>query len=161
MILPAQHIRARCAANPPLISPFNERSTAEGLTYGLSPAGYDVRIDQDVTVAPTSYRGSFQLASTIERFTMPNDLMAIVHDKSTWARQGLVVQNTVIEPGWSGFLTLELSNCSDQVIMIRRGTPIAQIVFHMLVQATEQVYEGRYQNQDPGPQQARLIRETE
>lgn len=161
MIIPAQMIRARCATDNPLITPFAERSPAEGLTYGLSPAGYDVRIDQDLIVSPTTYRGSFLLASTMERFQMPNDLLAVVHDKSTWARKGLAVQNTVIEPGWAGFLTLELSNYGDDVISISRGTPIAQVVFHLLAAPTEQPYTGRYQNQDPGPQIARLLRTEE
>lgn len=156
MIIPAQIIRSRCQLDN-LIIPFNERSAAEGMTYGLSPAGYDVRIDQDVTVSPTTYRGSFQLASTVERFAMPHDLLGVVHDKSTWARKGLAVQNTVIEPGWSGYLTLELSNYGDTVLSITRGTPIAQIVFHLLAEPTEQPYTGRYQNQDPGPQIARLL----
>lgn len=88
---------------------------------------------------------------------MPNNLLGKVCDKSSWARRGLVVQNTVIEPGWHGYLTLELSNIGDEVISITRGTPIAQIVFHLLLEDTEQPYSGRYQNQDPGPQQARLI----
>jgi dCTP deaminase len=100
---------------------------------------------------------AFQLASTVEEFDMPETLMAIVHDKSTWARKGLAVQNTVIEPGWRGFLTLELTNHSNKVILVTKGTPIAQIVFHQLVEATEQPYEGRYQDQASGPQPARLL----
>jgi dCTP deaminase len=68
---------------------------------------YDVRITCcDAVISP----GQFMLAATIERFQMPDDLMGIVHDKSTWARRGLVVQNTVIAPGWHGYLTLELTN---------------------------------------------------
>lgn len=158
MILPAQLIRARCLnAINPLITPFVERSVFAGMTYGLSAAGYDLRIDQDVKISPTTYRGSFLLASTIERFQMPTDLLAVVHDKSTWARRGLAVQNTVVEPGWGGYLTLELSNYGDDVLIIERGTPIAQIVFHLLVEPTEEPYRGRYQNQDPGPQAARLV----
>ena len=66
---------------------------------------YDVRITCcDALIEP----GQFLLAATVERFQMPNDLMGIVHDKSTWARRGLVVQNTVIEPGWHGYLTIEV-----------------------------------------------------
>lgn len=157
MILPAQTIRELCLQSNPLVTPFSEQTAFEGMTFGLSPAGYDVRIDQDVTISPTSYRGSFCLASTIERFQMPNNLLGKVCDKSSWARRGLVVQNTVIEPGWYGFLTLELSNIGDEVISITRGTPIAQVIFHELREPTEQPYSGRYQNQDPGPQQARLL----
>lgn len=62
---------------------------------GVGPAGYDVRIDQAVTLRP----GDFALAATMEHFNMHTDLLAIVHDKSTWVRRGLACQNTVIEPG--------------------------------------------------------------
>lgn len=164
MIIPAQHIRSRCNGthpdhpiSKPLLAPFSERGQFEGMTYGLSPAGYDVRIAEDVQISPTTYRGSFRLASTIERFIMPNDLLAVVHDKSTWARKGLAVQNTVIEPGWCGYLTLELSNFGDEVLTIVRGTPIAQVIFHLLQEPTEQPYVGRYQDQQEGPQVARYI----
>jgi dCTP deaminase len=91
VILPAQEIRR---LRP--LDPFVEREIAFGTTYGLGPAGYDVRIAEMIWL----WRGRFLLASTIEHFDMPNDVMAIVHDKSTWARRGVAVQNTVIEPGW-------------------------------------------------------------
>ena len=108
-----------------------------GMTYGVGPAGYDVRIDQDVVIPP----GGFTLASTVERFTMPNDLLGIVHDKSTWARLGLALQNTVIEPGWCGFLTLELTNHSSEMLRLYRGMPIAQVVFHMTDEPVDMAYE--------------------
>lgn len=149
MILPAQHIRGRLG----MIVPFVERGTFQGMSYGLSAAGYDVRIDQDV-VLPS--RG-FCLASTLERFFIPLDVMAIVHDKSSWARRGVVVQNTVLEPGWHGYLTIELSSCLDwgADIRIASGSPIAQLVFHQLTEPTELPYVGKYQNQGRGPQRAR------
>ena len=64
-----------------------------GVSYGLSEAGYDLRIKQAVTLHPFK---RFALASTIEKFDMPRDLVAVVHDKSTWARKGLSVFNTEI-----------------------------------------------------------------
>ena len=71
-----------------------QRSKEGGLTFGLGPAGYDVRIAETVFLwKPLSLR----LASTIEKFNMPNDVLATVTDKSTWARRGIFVQNTVIE----------------------------------------------------------------
>jgi dCTP deaminase len=135
-----------------LIFPFHERSVAHGMTYGLGPAGYDVRIAQSLTLAP----GSSTLASTIERFQMPPDLLGRVADKSTWARRFLTVQNTIIEPGWCGYLTLELSNHSDRCISIMIGMPIAQIIFDVLDQPTEIPYRGKYQHQESGPIAARL-----
>jgi len=91
----------------------------------------------------------------MERFCVPDYIVGFVHDKSSWARRGLAVQNTVIEPGWSGFLTLEISNHSEEPVYLDKEYPIAQIVFHYLDQATLQPYSGKYQNQEAGPQSAR------
>jgi dCTP deaminase len=159
MILSGQTLR-----NMKVIHPFHERTQVMyyddslTLSYGLGPAGYDVRIAEEVTLLP----GTTQLASTYEHFSMPNFCMAIVHDKSTWARKGLAVQNTVIEPGWYGYLTLELTympvgpiSLSAPLLNIPKLAPIAQIVFHTLDVPTEQPYSGKYQDQPPGPQQAR------
>jgi len=125
-----------------MIEPFHERTHAHGLTFGLSPAGYDVRVAEELEMSP----GHFKLASTIESFNMPWDLLGVVHDKSTWARMGICVQNTVIEPGWVGkALTLEISNHSSRRVFIPAGAPIAQVVFHILDEPTVQPYAGRYQ----------------
>ena len=146
MILSAQSIIARSE----MIYPFSFRSKAHGLTFGIGPAGYDVRI-AEMLFLPS---GGFELASTIERFKMPDDILGIVHDKSTWARQGIALQNTVIEPGWSGFLTIEVSNHGHYPVSIKEGSPIAQIIFHQLDHATNSPYDGKYQNQEAGPQAA-------
>lgn len=145
-ILPAQEIRK---LKP--VEPFEERTKHNGQTYGLGPAGYDIRVAEDLTIWP----GGFMLASSMERFSMPNHVLGIVHDKSTWARRGIAVQNTVIEPGWRGFLTLELTNHSRSVVIMSRGDPIAQIIFHALTAPTELSYSGKYQDQAAGPQPAR------
>jgi dCTP deaminase len=155
MVLSAQSIRSRCLERtPPLLTPFVERSVSPGgRSLGLSSASYDVRIDQDVIIPA---RG-FVLASTVERFAMHADLVGTVKDKSSWARLGLAVQNTLLDPGWCGYLTVELSNHSNAEIRIARNEPIAQIMFELLDQPTEQPYpaEGKYQNQERGPQGAR------
>jgi dCTP deaminase len=153
MILSAQSIRTRCLGwTPPLLVPFVERSISPGgRSFGLSSASYDVRVDQDVIVAPHG----FMLASTGERFNMHADLAGTVHDKSSWARLGLAVQNTFLDPGWCGYLTVELSNHSGTEIRIARGEPIAQIVFKLLDRPTALAYSGKYQNQERGPQRAR------
>jgi dCTP deaminase len=142
MILSAQSIRKR---RP--VDPFHERTALNGMTFGLSAAGYDVRIRESVILRP----GDFALASTLERFTMPDDLLARVADKSSWARKGLTAQNTVVEPGWEGYLTLELANHGPNTIRIEAGSPIAQILFELLDEPTEQPYAGKYQNQPPEP----------
>ncbi|WP_045834456.1 dCTP deaminase [Hyphomicrobium sp. 99] len=147
MILSAQTIRA---LRP--VEPFVERSVVRGRSYGLSVAGYDIRICETLYLAP----GAFSLASSIEHFDMPADVLALVKDKSSWARKGLSVFNTVIEPGWKGYLTLELKNQGDQVLRIDSGDPIAQILFYRLDAPSEAPYSGKYQNQEAGPQGARL-----
>jgi dCTP deaminase len=130
-----------------MVEPFHERTVSAGMTFGLGPAGYDVRIKQRLTLM----RGEFALASTVERFAMPTDVLAKVADKSTWARRGLAVQNTIIEPGWTGWLTLELTNHGHTPIDIEAGAPIAQIIFHQLLEPTEIHYSGKYQNQADAP----------
>lgn len=153
MILSGQTIR-----HMKIVYPFCERMEFASMTYGVGPAGYDVRVEFDdqgryemLGIMP----GRFALASTVERFKMPNDVMGIVHDKSSWARRGLALQNTVIEPGWEGYLTLELSNHSGAEIIIKRGQPIAQVVFHRLDRASTAPYAGKYQDQRRGPQGAK------
>jgi dCTP deaminase len=117
------------------------------MSYGLSSAGYDVRCKQTIILPPSA----FSLASTVERFVMPPDVLGIVHDKSTWARRGLSVFNTVIEPFWIGWLTLELVNHGTEALVIEAGDPIAQIVLHQLTEPTEQGYSGKYHYQGDEP----------
>lgn len=136
-----------------IVDPCLPRTREFGMTYGLGPAGYDVRCEFDedgsrlVQYLPP---GRFILASTIEMFRMPPNVMGIVHDKSTLARMGVAVQNTVIEPGWRGYLTLEITNHGSRHLEIKRGQPVAQVVFHF-VDRTTTGYEGKYQDQRRGP----------
>lgn len=134
------------------VEPFVEKTVAFGMTYGLGSAGYDIRIAESMVI----YAHGFALASSVEHFNMPPELLGIVHDKSTWSRLGLAVQNCVIEPGWRGHLTFELSNHSSKQIRIHQGMPIAQIVFHLLNRIPQCLYNGKYQDQPPGPQEAKF-----
>jgi len=138
-----------------------------GVSWGLSEVGYDIRIKQEIQFLPQEFNGRgthswfqdqenygtglgrFVLASAIEEFDVPNDIMGIVHDKSTWARQGLSVFNTVIEPGWKGFLTLELVYHGQNDLIIPAGSGIAQVVFHRITNQAS--YAGKYQNQANEP----------
>ena len=156
-------------AQKPIVGMVGQKTSGPGGTsYGLGEAGYDIRIKQSVEFHKGSYvrvicedsnpddgysHGRFALASAIEEFDMPDDLMGIVHDKSTWARRGLSVFNTVIEPGWKGFLTLELVYQGEGELIIPAGSGIAQVVFHLL--AEEAQYKGKYQNQEDQPVSAR------
>ena len=144
MILSAQSIRKACSdVVPPLIKPFVERGISPGgKSFGLSAASYDLRLAKEVTL----FEKGFVLATVMEYIVMPNDLAATIRDKSSWARSGLAVQNTHVNPGWRGYLTLELSSHVDNWIIIQPGEPIAQIVFEVLDVPTDAPYRGRYQD---------------
>lgn len=160
MILRAQSIRHRCGAEgnkprpsdwKPMVVPCHEKTILHGMSYGVSPAGYDIRVAEAITL----FGHGFTLASSVELFNMPNDVLGRVADKSSWARLGIAVQNTVIEPGWRGYLTLELSNNYHDVITIQAGSPIAQVIFELLDGPTDTPYEGKYQDQPAGVVKAR------
>lgn len=159
--------------HPPIKGMVQSKLKTHGTSYGLSEAGYDIRLKQDITFLPESKHqpsriwvqeppfkggpiktGRFILASAIEEFDMPNDLIAVVHDKSTWARQGVSVFNTVIEPGWKGFLTLEIVFHGQEKVHIPAGSGIAQVLFHKL--SIESQYDGKYQNQEDRPVPSKL-----
>lgn len=150
----------------PIVNMVGEKIHSHGVSYGLGEAGYDIRLKQTVTIGEDRWGnqrvciqepggesimsgGRFLLASTMEEFSMPNNLVGVVHDKSTWARQGLSVFNTVIEPGWSGFLTLELVYHAGNTLTIPAGAGIAQVLFHEI--STPAAYCGKYQNQANEP----------
>lgn len=151
-------------AAAPIVDMVDGKMTGKGGTsFGLSEAGYDIRIKQEVHFKPGPahaprlvsvdgeiYKnGRFALASAIEAFHMPEDFTGIVHDKSTWARRGLMVFNTVIEPGWKGFLTLELAYWGEGELLIPAGSGIAQVIFHKTAEHAH--YGGKYQNQGDHP----------
>lgn len=147
-----------------ILRPMHPRTKLGGSTFGLGPAGYDLRLvlgcaEESEGGAPLSLYtllpGEFILAAAEEHFTMPRDVLGIVHDKSSFARKGLSVFNTVIEPGWRGWLTLELVNKGREPIELVAGQGIAQVIFHRLDEPTAQPYDGKYQDQEWGPQGAR------
>lgn len=147
----------------------DRKISEHGVSYGLGEAGYDIRIKQDITfyrlfgLIPmvkvvdgdqvSRHFGKFTLASAIEKFNMSPSCVAIVHDKSTWARRALSVFNTVIEPGWKGWLTLELVYHGRKKLHIPAGSGIAQVLFHLVQEPAN--YNGKYQNQENKPVAAR------
>ena len=138
----------------PLVS-SQRRVNDEGapvISYGLSSFGYDARLagefsepvwgtidpkrpwacqwdthgaEWPINVAPHG----FLLARTVEYFRIPDDVMAICMGKSTYARCGLIVNVTPLEPGWQGHVTLELSNTTHLPITIYPEEGICQFVF--------------------------------
>lgn len=147
----------------------DHKVSEHGVSYGLGEAGYDIRIKQDITfyrlfgLIPmvkvvdgnqvSRHLGKFTLASAIEKFNMSPSCVAIVHDKSTWARRALSVFNTVIEPGWKGYLTLELVYHGRNKLHIPAGAGIAQVLFHLVQEPAN--YNGKYMNQENQPVAAR------
>ncbi len=153
------------------VQPFCERTVHRGMSYGVSLAGYDVRVDfprvngdwpAHGTFSPEFGHGrliptgGFLLAATLEHFIIPVNVVAFVHDKSTWARRGLSLPPVVLEPGWRGHLTLALRNFGPEALSIFAGDPIAQIVFHELDSSDGPGYTGKYQGQGPEPTPARI-----
>jgi dCTP deaminase len=132
----------------PIVGMLSHKVMEHGVSYGLSEAGYDIRVQQRISFGRDQ---RFVLASSVEEFIMPRDLVGIVHDKSTWARQGLSVFNTVIEPGWRGFLTLELvyHGRHHNDLEIPAGAGIAQVIFHKTTR--DAAYNGKYQGQPDRP----------
>lgn len=138
----------------PMSPMIESKQVAFGVSFGLSVAGYDLRIRQSVTLSPVN---RFALASTIEAFHMPDNLVGYVKDKSTWARQALSVFNTVVEPGWIGdALTLELVYHGTGELHIQAGSGIAQILFHRIEEPAK--YTGKYQFQSARPVEAIMER---
>ena len=153
----------------PILGMVKNKVKSNGVTYGMSEAGYDIRIKQSIcfgknivgsrTVIRTEpsgeksfFKGRFVIASAVEPFNMPNKLIGIVHDKSSWARRGLSVFNTCIESGWKGFLTLELVYHGEETLIVPSGAGIAQVIFHETTDSA--AYSGRYQDQKNQPQSA-------
>jgi dCTP deaminase len=157
-----------------MIQPFVDEKRGDFLSYGLSSYGYDVRLgnefaswtyhglldpaqdnssklarhwvrDDDAFVLDA---GGFILAHTLETLDIPSNVVAIVHDKSTYARLGIAVQNTVLEPGWRGQVTLEITNHAPLPVKLYPGRGIAQILFYA-AEKCESDYgdKGRYQDQ--------------
>lgn len=145
------------------------------ISWGLSSFGYDARLAGEFMwpdageldpkhprrtswVHSTSESGlvikphGFVLARTVERFKMPDDVMAICVGKSTYARNGLIVNVTPLEPGWEGHVTLELSNTTDLPSVVYVGEGICQFVFFRgerpsVTYATREGGPGKYQGQ--------------
>jgi len=157
--------------SPPMIMPFIERTVHEqtGMSGGLSCAGYDVHMGDKIQGLPAfkrqptmayDYHGNKVwmlpkrtgcLAVTKEKFTLPPAVSMQYFNKSTLARQFINACATLGEPGWEGYLTLELYNQTDDPVFLYPGQPIGQVVFHLLDEPSETPYAGKYQGQGSEP----------
>ncbi|MCU7611731.1 dCTP deaminase [Anaplasma capra] len=143
------------ALNEGMISPFvDHKENAGVLSYGLSSYGYDARVDSEfkifanthsVIVDPKNFPqdsfidkrtdvciippNSFMLAKTVEYFRIPKDVIVICVGKSTYARCGIVINVTPLEPGWEGYVTLEFSNTSPLPVRVYAFEGACQFIF--------------------------------
>ncbi|WP_263786402.1 dCTP deaminase [Salinibacter grassmerensis] len=176
MILPDHHIRT-LATEHDMIDPFVDEQVREDVvSYGLSSFGYDMRVagefrvftpnvhnsvvdpkrideralveheaDDHILIPPNSY----VLGRSIEYFRMPSDTLGLVLGKSTYARSGIIVNVTPLEPGWEGHVTIEIGNGTPLPAKVYAEEGIAQVVF-LRGETPEVSYEekqGKYQNQ--------------
>ena len=159
-----------------MIDPFVDRQDGDGkISFGLSSYGYDIRIADEYKIftnvygavvdpkafdpkAFVDYKGpycvvppnSFALARSVERFTIPRNVLAICLGKSTFARCGIIVNVTPLEPTWTGYLTIEISNTTPLPAKVYSGEGIAQLLFLESDEVCEVSYsdrKGKYQAQ--------------
>lgn len=108
----------------------------------LTPAGYDFASFSAVDLSPESHK----LIATLETVELSNQILATIHLKSSFAREGVMGSFAVIDPGYKGKLTLSMYNVGTSVIHIKENEPIVQIVFYRTGEPSTQPYNGRYQN---------------
>jgi len=159
-----------------MIEPFESAQVREGvISYGVSSYGYDIRVSPEfkvftnvhsVVVDPKHFDdrsfvdvtaaeciippNSFALARTLEYFRIPRDILVVCVGKSTYARCGIIVNVTPLEPTWEGYLTLEISNTTPLPAKIYANEGIAQLLFFQGDGEPEIAYadrKGKYQHQ--------------
>ncbi len=174
-VMPDSWIR-EAATRDNMIEPFVEAQQRDGvISYGLSSYGYDARVSDefkiftnidsaivdpknftdsglierkgDVCIIPPN---SFALARTVEYFRVPRDILVICLGKSTYARCGIIVNVTPLEPEWEGHVTLEFSNTTTLPAKIYANEGAAQFIFLKGDSPCEVSYadrDGKYQGQ--------------
>jgi dCTP deaminase len=185
MILSDVTIRQEVAAGRIVIDPFDEAC--------VQPSSVDLHVDSQFRVFANSrypyidvklempdltelvevaegepfilHPGEFVLGSTLERVAIPDDMVARLEGKSSLGRLGLLIHSTAgyVDPGWDGYLTLELSNVANLPITIYPGMKIGQISFFRLTTTAQAPYgskgtRSKYQGQR-GPTASRFYEE--
>jgi len=166
----------RMATEHGMIDPFVDSQMRSGvISFGVSSYGYDVRVGDEFKVFTNVYNtvvdpknfdsksfvdikadvciippNSFALASTIEYFRIPRDILTVCLGKSTYARCGIIVNVTPFEPEWEGHVTIEISNTTPLPAKIYANEGIAQVLFFQGDEPCEISYKdkkGKYQAQ--------------
>jgi dCTP deaminase len=174
MSIKSDHWIRRMAESQGMIEPFEpgQVRSVDGrriVSYGTSSYGYDVRcarefkvftninstivdpkafdIDSDVCIIPPN---SFALARTVEYFRVPRSVLVVCLGKSTYARCGIIVNVTPLEPEWEGHVTLEFSNTTPLPAKIYANEGVAQMLFFESDEVCSTSYKdrgGKYQGQ--------------
>ena len=117
----------------------------------VDPKGFDPRnfitVEDDICIIPPN---SFALSRTIEYFKIPENVLTLCVGKSTYARCGIIVNVTPLEPGWEGYVTLEFSNTTPLPAKIYANEGVAQLLFFESDENCSQTYadkKGKYQHQ--------------
>jgi dCTP deaminase len=166
----------RMAQEHDMINPYSEKQVSAGvISYGVSSYGYDLRVadefkiftnvnstvidpkhfdersfisvTSDVAIVPPN---SFALARSVEYFKIPRDVLTICVGKSTYARCGIIVNVTPLEPEWEGQVTIEISNTTPLPAKIHAHEGICQFLFLQGNEACETSYAdkaGKYMRQ--------------
>ena len=158
------------------IVPFATQQSRPGvISYGVTSYGYDVRVDRHYKVFTNAHcsivdpknfdsksfvdieadyclipPNSFALAETVEYLEVPRDVICVCVGKSTYARCGIIVNVTPLEPEWRGRVTIEISNTTPLPAKIYSGEGIAQILFFRAQDQCRTSYadkKGKYQDQ--------------
>ena len=167
---------SRMAREHGMIDPFVDDQVRAGvISYGVSSYGYDVRVGNEFKVFTNVYNSvvdpksfdprsfvdivadeciippnSFALASTVEYFRIPRDILTVCLGKSTYARCGIIVNVTPFEPEWEGHVTIEISNTTPLPAKIYANEGIAQVLFFQADEVCARSYKdkkGKYQAQ--------------
>ena len=159
----------KMASEHKMISPFEDKQIREKkISYGLSSFGYDARVSNEFKiftnvnseiVDPKNFKASnfitknvseciippnsFVLASTVEYFRIPKNVLVICLGKSTYARCGIIVNVTPLEPGWEGHVTLEFSNTTPLPAKVYANEGVAQFIFLKGNETPETTYSDR------------------
>src|SRR6478672_6460037 len=176
MSIKADHWIKRMARECRMIEPFVESQTRDGVvSFGVSSYGYDVRVGDEFKVFTNVFNtvvdpkhfdpksfvdikadvciippNSFALASTVEYFRIPRDVLVICLGKSTYARCGIIVNVTPLEPEWEGQVTIEISNTTPLPAKIYAHEGICQFLFLQGNEPCETSYadkSGKYMRQ--------------
>lgn len=181
MVLSDRDIRKRIEEEgmiePAALWPVTFEDGVKVVSYGVTSYGYDARLSDEfkvfVKTHPTTVvdpklfdnratfdirtqelllpPNSFALGRSFERFRIPRDVLAICVGKSTYARCGLIVNVTPLEPEWEGYVTIELSNTTPLPARVYAFEGICQMIFLKGTSVCEMSYgdkKGKYQNQE-------------